>query len=113
MFFPTLAGYSATRTEDRSRFIRCMPPGTQMTGTAVAASFCTMPRSRMMIRGRPSICSIVSSHMLTWYAESSEPEKYRTTVGWYSRSQVSTPLSTAAAPGTRRLRRRYGTRTAV
>jgi hypothetical protein len=40
-----------------------------------------MKRSRRMTSGRPSSSAMVSSHMLTWYAESGEPEKNSTVVG--------------------------------
>ncbi|CAM5737825.1 hypothetical protein SMICM304S_05380 [Streptomyces microflavus] len=66
MFLPTLAGYRQTRTVERSRFIRCVPAGTQSTGTEVSDSCGTRPRSRMMISGRPSTRAMVSSHMLPW-----------------------------------------------
>lgn len=47
-------------------FIRCTPPGTQMTGTVVGARLFRMARSRRMISGLESSFSMVSSHMLTW-----------------------------------------------
>ncbi len=109
MFLPTLAAYSATRTVDRSRFIRCTPPGTQMTGTVVGARLFRMTRSRRMISGLESSFSIVSSHMLTWYAESLEPEKYSTVSGLYSPSQSSTAASTRSAFGGILRPRTYGT----
>ncbi|CAM5252325.1 hypothetical protein SHIRM173S_01228 [Streptomyces hirsutus] len=99
MFLPTFAAYSATRTVDRSRFIRCTPPGTQTTGTVVGARLARMTRSRRMTSGRVSSCSMASSHMLTWYAESLEPEKYSTVSGRYSRSQSSTATRTWSAFG--------------
>ncbi len=113
MFLPTFAAYSATRTEDSSMFIRCTPPGTQMTGTVVGARFCSMTRSRRMISGLESSFSMVSSHMLTWYAESLEPEKYSTVSGRYSRSQSSTASSTLSAVGGIFLPRTYGSSAAT
>lgn len=62
-----------------------------------------------MTSGRDSICSMVSSHMLTWYAESSEPEKYSTVCGRYSRSQALTVPRTLSAFGGSRFARRCGT----
>lgn len=58
-----------------------------------------MTRSLRTISGRVSSCSIVSSHMLTWYAESLEPEKYSTVCGRYSRSHASVAASTVSASG--------------
>ncbi len=90
-------------------FIRCTPPGTQMTGTVVGARLFRMARSRRMISGLESRFSMVSSHMLTWYAESFEPEKYRTVSGWYSPSQSSTAARTLSAFGGILRPRTYGT----
>ncbi len=56
-------------------FIRSTALGTHTTGTVVVARRVRMARSRRMTSGLASRPAMVSSHMLTWYAESLEPEK--------------------------------------